>query len=40
VAERQESYALGPLDWFAVDASRTPEQTLVRAREAVHPKRM
>jgi hypothetical protein len=40
VAERQESYPLGPMDWFAVDASGTPEQTLVRAREAVHPKRV
>jgi len=38
VAERQESYALGPLDWFSVDASGTSEQTLARTREAVHPK--
>ncbi len=38
VAEQQESYALGPLEWSAVDASGTPEQTLVRAREAVHSK--
>jgi uncharacterized protein len=38
IAERQEGYELGPMDWFAVDASGTPQQTLVRAREAVHPR--
>jgi aminoglycoside phosphotransferase family enzyme/predicted kinase len=34
VAARQERYPLGPLDWSEVDASGTPAQTLVRAREA------
>jgi predicted kinase len=33
VAVRQESYALGPMDWGMVDASGTPAQTLARARE-------
>ena len=37
IAARQESYALGPMDWSAVDASGTPAQTLARARQAVHP---
>jgi uncharacterized protein len=36
VAARQEQYALGPMDWSAVDASGTPAQTLGRAREAVY----
>jgi uncharacterized protein len=35
IAARQESYALGPMDWGAVDASGTPAQTLGRVREAV-----
>jgi predicted kinase len=39
IAARQESYALGPMEWSTVDASGTPAQTLARAREAVHPKR-
>jgi hypothetical protein len=34
VAARQESYALGPMDWSAVDASGTPAQTLSRAMDA------
>ena len=33
VAEQQESYALGPMDWSVIDASGTPEQTLSRAKE-------
>jgi uncharacterized protein len=32
VARRQEDYALGSLDWSLVDASGTPEETLVRAK--------
>jgi len=28
VAELQESYDIGPVDWIAIDASGTPEQTL------------
>jgi len=35
VAKRQESYALGPLDWIAIDASGTPAQTLARAEAAL-----
>ncbi len=32
VAERQEHYVLGTMDWSTVDASGTPAQTLARAR--------
>jgi predicted kinase len=32
VARRQESYDLGRMGWTQVDASGTPEQTLVRAK--------
>ena len=35
VAERQESYALGLIDWSMVDASATSAQTLVRAKEVI-----
>ena len=35
VARHQESYDLGALDWTRVDASGTPEETLVRARAAM-----
>jgi uncharacterized protein len=38
VAARQDGYALGPMDWSAIDASGSPAQTLARAREAVHLK--
>jgi len=37
VARAQERYDLGALDWMRVDASATPEDTLDRARAAVHP---
>ncbi len=36
VAQAQERYALGPLDWVAVDASGTPEATLARAKAALN----
>jgi aminoglycoside phosphotransferase family enzyme/predicted kinase len=32
IAERQEHYVLGTMDWTTVDASGTPTQTLARAR--------
>jgi len=35
VAQAQERYDLGPLDWTAVDASGTPENTLARAKAAL-----
>jgi predicted kinase len=35
VARRQESYALGPLDWIAIDASGTPAQSLARAEKTL-----
>lgn len=35
VARRQESYAIGALDWTAIDASGSPAETLGRARAAV-----
>jgi aminoglycoside phosphotransferase family enzyme/predicted kinase len=35
VAERQESYALGPMDWSVIDASGTPAQTLSRTQDVV-----
>jgi uncharacterized protein len=35
VAEAQESYELGRLEWTAVDASGTPENTLARAKAAL-----
>jgi uncharacterized protein len=35
VAERQESYALGPMDWSVIDASGTPAQTLSRTKDVV-----
>ena len=37
VARAQESYDLGALDWTRIDASGTPEDTLDRARAAIHP---
>jgi uncharacterized protein len=38
VATRQEGYALGTMDWSAVDASGTPAQTLARARDMMFKK--
>ena len=35
VAQRQEGYQLGALDWATIDASGTPIQTLARARTAL-----
>ena len=35
VANAQESYDLGALDWERVDASGTPDQTLARALAAL-----
>ncbi len=35
IAARQESYALGAMDWITVDAAGTPPQTLERAEIAV-----
>jgi predicted kinase len=35
VAEHQETYDLGTMDWNAVDASGTPEQTLQRCQTNV-----
>ena len=35
VALRQESYAVGAMDWTEIDASGTPDETLSRARIAV-----
>jgi aminoglycoside phosphotransferase family enzyme/predicted kinase len=35
VARAQESYDLGAMDWIAIDASDTPEDTLKRARAAL-----
>jgi hypothetical protein len=35
IARRQESYALGDVDWADVDASGTPEETLTRARNGL-----
>ncbi|MGO9697774.1 MAG: AAA family ATPase [Xanthobacteraceae bacterium] len=35
VAQAQERYDLGPLEWSAVDASGTPEDTLARAKVAL-----
>jgi hypothetical protein len=35
VAQAQEHYNLGPLDWARVDASGTPEATLARAKAAL-----
>ena len=35
VARAQERYQLGRLDWTPIDASGTPEATLVRARAAL-----
>ena len=35
VAQAQERYELGQLDWTAVDASGTPENTLARAKAAL-----
>ena len=35
VARAQEDYDLGPLDWRRVDASGTPDETLMRAKAAI-----
>jgi aminoglycoside phosphotransferase family enzyme/predicted kinase len=35
VARQQEAYALGSLDWTTVDASGTPKETLMRARDSL-----
>ena len=35
IAERQETYALGIMDWTVTDASGTPAQTLARAKLAL-----
>jgi uncharacterized protein len=35
VAQSQEDYDIGPLDWMEVDASGTPDETLARARDAL-----
>jgi uncharacterized protein len=35
IAEQQERYALGPMDWVPIDASGAPEQTLSRAKGVV-----
>jgi predicted kinase len=36
VAQAQENYDLGPLDWQQVDASDTPEETFRRAKLVLH----
>ena len=35
VAQQQEAYGLGPMDWTRIDASGTPEDTLERVRVAL-----
>lgn len=35
IAQAQENYDLGPLDWRQIDASGTPEETMARARAAL-----
>jgi uncharacterized protein len=35
IAQQQESYALGAMDWSVIDASGTPKQTLSRAKAVV-----
>ena len=35
VAQAQERYDLGVLDWTEIDASGTPENTLARAKAAL-----
>ena len=35
VAQAQENYQLGPVEWTALDASGTPENTLARAKAAL-----
>jgi hypothetical protein len=37
VAQQQEAYDLGPMDWTRIDASGTPEDTLERVRVALGP---
>ena len=37
VAQQQEAYGLGPMDWTRIDASGTPEDTLERVRVALAP---
>lgn len=37
IARAQEQYDLGALDWLELDASGTPEETLMRARKALGP---
>jgi aminoglycoside phosphotransferase family enzyme/predicted kinase len=37
VAREQESYDLGPMNWAAIDASGSPEQTLAKVREILAP---
>jgi aminoglycoside phosphotransferase family enzyme/predicted kinase len=36
IAKNQEDYELGTVDWHAVDASGTPQETLRRAKVALH----
>ncbi len=35
VAQRQEQYDIGASDWYEIDASRAPDETLARARAAL-----
>lgn len=38
VAQKQEDYALGKMDWAEIDAGGTPDETLARARTAITPR--